>query len=156
MSGEPKVILVNFQDQQTGVMGKMKAHQEARLHRAFSVFLYHGDQILLQKRAKNKYHCGSLWTNTCCSHPAPGEDTHGAAVDRLKAETGISIPELQELFFFFYCCRLYEVGLFSRIGKRNARISASIYALVFDLCSQSSSMDQILREFIAGYESRNT
>ena len=106
MSGEPKVILVNFQDQQIGVMGKMKAHQEARLHRAFSVFLYHGDQILLQKRAKNKYHCGSLWTNTCCSHPAPGEDTHGAAVDRLKAETGISIPKLQELFFFFYCCRL--------------------------------------------------
>lgn len=104
--GEPQVILVDFQDRQIGAMEKIQAHQEARLHRAFSVFLYHDDQILLQKRAKSKYHCGSLWTNTCCSHPAPGEDICKAAIRRLKAEVGISIPSLQELFFFFYYSHL--------------------------------------------------
>ncbi len=106
MSDETNVILVNFQDQQIGVMEKMRAHQESRLHRAFSVFLYRGDQILLQKRAKSKYHCGSLWTNTCCSHPAPGENLQEAAINRLKVETGISISKLQELFSFIYFCHL--------------------------------------------------
>src|SRR5436190_1916980 len=35
-----QVILVNEQDEQTGVMEKMEAHHKALLHRAFSVFIY--------------------------------------------------------------------------------------------------------------------
>ena len=30
--------------------------------------------FLLQQRAMGKYHNGGLWTNTCCSHPLPGEN----------------------------------------------------------------------------------
>lgn len=103
---ETRVVLVDFQDQEIGTMEKLQAHREARLHRAFSVFLYHGDSLLLQQRAKGKYHCGGLWTNTCCSHPAPGEESHDAAVRRLQTEAGIQIPALRELFSFFYFCRL--------------------------------------------------
>lgn len=103
---EPQVLLVDFQDNEIGVMNKSQAHREAKLHRAFSVFLYNEDKILLQQRAKGKYHCGLLWTNTCCSHPEPGEDIYAAAFKRIKEETGIHTSQLIELFTFFYCCPL--------------------------------------------------
>lgn len=106
MDSEARVVLVNFQDRELGSMEKLRAHREARLHRAFSVFLYYNGRILLQQRARSKYHCGGQWTNTCCSHPAPGEDTVDAARRRLEMETGIRVPRLRELFTFFYCCRL--------------------------------------------------
>jgi isopentenyl-diphosphate delta-isomerase len=83
-------------------MEKMEAHRQAQLHRAFSVFLYRNEQILMQKRAIDKYHCGGLWTNTCCSHPAPGERVLEAAQRRLMEEAGISAPELTEVDKFFY------------------------------------------------------
>ena len=43
-----QVILVNEQDEQTGVMEKMEAHQKALLHRAFSVFIFNenGEMLL--------------------------------------------------------------------------------------------------------------
>jgi len=43
---------------------------------------------MLQQRAAGKYHSAGLWTNTCCSHPAPGETTEAAAHRRLKEEMG--------------------------------------------------------------------
>ena len=71
---EEMVILVDRQDRQIGIAGKMQAHRDAVLHRAFSVFLFDGrGRFLLQRRAEGKYHSGGLWTNTCCSHPGPDE-----------------------------------------------------------------------------------
>lgn len=100
----PEVILVDYQDRPIGTMEKMEAHRQQRLHRAFSVFLYDGNRLLLQKRAAHKYHCGGLWTNTCCSHPAPGETVLNAASRRLREELGIAIaPDaLEEVDVFFY------------------------------------------------------
>ena len=64
------VILVDENDNDIGVEEKIVAHQKKMLHRAFSIFLFNDNyEILLQKRAPNKYHSGNLWTNTCCSHP---------------------------------------------------------------------------------------
>jgi isopentenyl-diphosphate delta-isomerase len=77
---EQKVILVNEKDEITGAAGKMEAHEKGLLHRAFSVFVFNGKgEMLLQQRAINKYHSGGLWTNACCSHPQPGEETEKAA-----------------------------------------------------------------------------
>lgn len=98
----PQVILVDFQDKEIGTMEKMEAHIQQRLHRAFSVFLVHKGKILLQKRASHKYHCGGLWTNTCCSHPAPGETVLEAAKRRLMEEIGVRLEKLQEIDTFFY------------------------------------------------------
>jgi isopentenyl-diphosphate delta-isomerase len=71
----PDVILVDFQDNPIGVMEKMMAHQTGKLHRAFSVFVFNDhEELLLHRRALTKYHSPGLWTNTCCSHPMPGED----------------------------------------------------------------------------------
>ncbi|MCH5716549.1 isopentenyl-diphosphate Delta-isomerase [Niabella hibiscisoli] len=55
----------------------------------------------MQQRAFDKYHCGGLWTNTCCSHPYPDEDVKDAAFRRLKEEMGIEC-DLQKSFEFIY------------------------------------------------------
>jgi isopentenyl-diphosphate Delta-isomerase len=84
-----QVILVNEKDEWQGTMEKMQAHKQGALHRAFSVFILNDkNEMLLQQRALNKYHSPGLWSNTCCSHPMPGESTLAAAHRRLKEEMG--------------------------------------------------------------------
>ncbi len=97
-----KIILVDEFDNEIGTMEKMEAHRKGVLHRAFSVLLFNSQgELLLQKRAKNKYHSGGLWTNTCCSHPRPGELTETAAHRRLQEEMGFD-TDLEEIFHFIY------------------------------------------------------
>ena len=73
---ENEVILVDKNDNSIGSMEKLKAHEKGVLHRAFSIFIFNSiGEVLLQKRASEKYHSGGLWSNTCCSHPRPGETT---------------------------------------------------------------------------------
>jgi len=96
------VILVNEQDQVLGTMPKLQAHEEGKLHRAFSIFIFNASgALLLQQRAFGKYHSGGKWTNTCCSHPRPGEDTAEAAKRRLEEEMGMDC-EMQYVFSFQY------------------------------------------------------
>lgn len=99
---EEQVILVNKQDEQTGLMGKMEAHEKARLHRAFSVFVYNDKQeLMIQQRAKHKYHTPGLWANTCCSHPREGEDIIEAGKRRLQEEMGFQ-TNLKKTTSFIY------------------------------------------------------
>ena len=97
-----EVILVNETDEPIGTMEKMEAHRQALLHRAFSIFIFNSrGEMLLQQRADKKYHSPGLWTNACCSHPQPGEETRAAAERRLFEELGFR-TELKELFTFTY------------------------------------------------------
>jgi isopentenyl-diphosphate Delta-isomerase len=97
-----EVVLVNEKDEQVGTMEKMEAHRKALLHRAFSVFIFNAKgEMLLQRRAQNKYHSAGLWTNACCSHPKPGEDTRQAALRRLNEELGFTTT-LERIFDFIY------------------------------------------------------
>lgn len=90
---EDQVILVDDRDRAIGAAPKLAAHREGLLHRAVSVQLRdHTGRLLLQKRHIGKYHSGGLWSNTCCSHPRPGEDTAAAAQRRLLEEMGIACP----------------------------------------------------------------
>jgi isopentenyl-diphosphate delta-isomerase len=96
------VILVDETDTPVGIMEKMEAHQKALLHRAFSVFIFNSKgEMLLQRRSPGKYHSPGLWTNACCSHPRPGEDTRDAAMRRLREELGFSTP-LEKTGDFIY------------------------------------------------------
>ena len=64
-------------------------------------------RLLLQQRAGGKYHSAELWSNTCCGHPRPGEDTAAAAERRLREEMGFS-------------CALVPAGAFAyraRVGE---------------------------------------
>jgi isopentenyl-diphosphate delta-isomerase len=97
-----EVILVDEMDNATGSMEKMEAHEKGVLHRAFSIFIFNTKgEMLLQRRALNKYHSGGLWTNACCSHPRPGEETMLAAKRRLMEEMGLHV-ELQAKTSFVY------------------------------------------------------
>jgi len=101
-----QVVLVDDKDREVGLEEKMKAHEEAKLHRAFSIFVFNSKgQMLLQQRAKTKYHSGGLWTNACCSHPRQGEAVDAAAHRRLKEEMGFDCP-LKEEFSFIYKVKL--------------------------------------------------
>lgn len=99
---EDQVIVVDENDNPIDTMGKLEAHQKGLLHRAFSVFIFNDkNEMLLQRRALDKYHSAGLWTNTCCSHPKPNEDTLAAAHRRLKEEMGMA-TELQHKSSFIY------------------------------------------------------
>jgi isopentenyl-diphosphate delta-isomerase len=97
-----QVILVNERDEITGVEEKIKAHLLGALHRAFSLFVFNADGLLLlQKRASTKYHSKGLWSNTCCGHPRPGESIEQASRRRLWEEMGFRC-EIKESFTFIY------------------------------------------------------
>jgi len=87
---EQTLIRVTENDEAIGSILKTAAHKEGILHRAFSVFIFSSDgKWLLQQRADSKYHSPGLWSNSCCGHPSPGEDTKLAAENRLQFEMGI-------------------------------------------------------------------
>jgi isopentenyl-diphosphate delta-isomerase len=102
MPSPDRVILVDAHDRPVGTAGKLDAHLEGRLHRAFSVFVFDAaGHLLVQKRDAGKYHCGGLWSNTCCSHPPPDASIVEAARQRLDEEMGFSC-ELGRLFDLTY------------------------------------------------------
>jgi len=96
------VILVDEKGNYLGLEEKLVAHQKGLLHKAFSIFIYNDkNEMLLQKRASEKYHFAGLWSNACCSHPREGETTHRAALRRLNEELGIR-TDLESQFVFLY------------------------------------------------------
>ena len=96
------VVMVDINDNVIGAKEKLKAHETPALHRAFSIFLYNSkSQMLIQKRANNKYHSGGLWSNACCSHPQINEDIKEGALERLENEIGIK-TNIEEIFSFIY------------------------------------------------------
>lgn len=90
------LVLVDLDNKEIGYETKEQVHKEGYLHKAFSVFLYKGKEILLQKRNEEKYHSGGLWTNSCCSHPRCNESLEGAIQRRLNEELGIEAKVLVE------------------------------------------------------------
>ena len=97
-----QVILVDELDNEIGTKEKMQAHKEALLHRAFSVFIFNKKgELLLQRRALNKYHSPGLWTNTCCSHPRPNEILMNAAKRRLVEEMGFDCDLFYQFNFIY-------------------------------------------------------
>jgi isopentenyl-diphosphate delta-isomerase len=95
------VILVDENDRPLGSDAKLAVHRDGRLHRAFSVFVFdEAGRVLLQRRARAKYHSGGKWANTCCGHPEPQTDILEAAARRLQEEMG-------------FRCPLHEVGRFT-------------------------------------------
>ena len=77
---------------------KISVHEQGLKHKAVSVFVMDGQNVLIQRRAMTKYHTPGLWANTCCTHPDWGEKSAECAVRRLKEELGISglYPSFQD------------------------------------------------------------
>jgi isopentenyl-diphosphate delta-isomerase len=99
---EERVVLVDADDHEIGTEAKLRAHETGVLHRAVSVFVFDANRrLLMQRRADGKYHSAGRWSNTCCSHPRPGESPLAAAGRRLMEEMGIEC-ELRPAFSFIY------------------------------------------------------
>lgn len=137
-----EVILVDENDEPVGTMEKIEVHQKALLHRAFSIFIFNDKgEMLLQKRAKKKYHSADLWSNTCCSHPQPGQETLAAAEKRLFEEMGI-VTSLKKAFDFIYKTP-FENGLSEYefdhvfVGFYNGEVKPDVEE-VSDYCFQST------------------
>lgn len=69
---------------------KLAVHQRGLRHKAVSVFVMDGENVLLQRRALHKYHTPGLWANTCCTHPHWDEPAADCAIRRLEEELGIT------------------------------------------------------------------
>jgi isopentenyl-diphosphate delta-isomerase len=106
---EPRVVCVDpygvefiERDGAPRTMTKSLSHREGVLHLAISVFIFDSQgRFLLQQRQQDKYHSAGLWSNTCCSHPEPGEGPLAAASRRLEEEMGMSC-DLVEVFTHLY------------------------------------------------------
>ena len=85
------IQIVDIDGRTMGEMEKISAHEKGGVwHRAISVFLFDiNGRLLLQKRAKGKYHFAGLWANSCCSHPTVDETIEHAAMRAIKHELGI-------------------------------------------------------------------
>ncbi|SFD06566.1 isopentenyl-diphosphate Delta-isomerase [Tropicimonas isoalkanivorans] len=71
-------------------VAKLEVHRRGLRHKAVSVFVMDGENVLLQRRAATKYHSPGLWANTCCTHPKWNESAADCAVRRLREELGIT------------------------------------------------------------------
>ena len=99
---EDKVILVDVNDNQIGLMPKLEAHEKGALHRAFSVFIFNKyGELMLQKRSLGKYHSPGLWTNTCCSHQRDGESNITSGKRRLNEEMGFETALIEKTSFIY-------------------------------------------------------
>lgn len=121
MIDKPIVIPAVAADGSLYPIEKMQAHLTGQLHLAVSVFVFDGDFLLLQRRARGKYHCGGLWANTCCSHPHWRETVEDCATRRLTEELGITLPLRRHLTVDYQA----DVGAGLREHERVTLFSAS-------------------------------
>jgi isopentenyl-diphosphate Delta-isomerase len=103
MSDDDQLVLVDRDDREIGHLAKADAHRgNGVLHRAFSLFVFNPQgELLVQQRASGKRLWPGYWSNTCCSHPRPGERMGSAIARRLREELGMT-AELGYLFKFEY------------------------------------------------------
>ena len=92
-ASDPPIMIPGINDDGSHYpIEKIEAHLKGVHHQAISVFVFSEDQLLIQRRASGKYHCGGMWANTCCTHPHFGEEPEIAATRRLQEELGFTVP----------------------------------------------------------------
>lgn len=88
-----QVVLLTESGEAKGVLDKAEVHHAATpLHLAFSCYLFGADgRLLLTTRARTKKTFPGLLTNSCCGHPAPGEDLVAGVGRRIRQELGLAV-----------------------------------------------------------------
>jgi isopentenyl-diphosphate Delta-isomerase len=88
-----QVVLLDEAGNAIGVADKRGVHHvDTPLHLAFSCYLFDGQgRVLVTQRALHKPTFPGVWTNSCCGHPAPGEDIFATVRRRVGQELGVSL-----------------------------------------------------------------
>ena len=91
-----KIVLLSADGRAVGTAPKVASHHRSTpLHLAFSCYLVDGDgRVLITQRAHAKPTWPSVWTNSCCGHPAPRESLRRAVSRRTRTELGVGVEDL--------------------------------------------------------------
>jgi isopentenyl-diphosphate delta-isomerase len=108
-----ELILVDDHNQPIGSADIYECHvTHPQLHRALSIFLFDElGRILLQRRSAHKLLWPGFWSNSCCTHPRVGEDTHSRALQRLQEELAVQATTIEFAFSFVYRAVFEEIGV---------------------------------------------